>query len=488
MKSNTKRAVWLATSLLAVFLCAVFIVLSIDGDDGEASFPSFAMTPGASLRISGDQLDLTFESRILSAELETLGDDVTIGILILPTDMKNGAITAETPHVLNLCSTIGEQKLKRDGEYSLFRATLTGIKSVNYTRPFSAVGYLKVGNKYYYTPYSDAENSVSLWQTVAKEWAGERRGSAVLKAFLDRIVVINASMIQSRTIEGYTSPYNVSYSDGVLRITAKDNTLRDGDITAIMLDYDHKTYTSGWTLENNVLKANFRSGLVVVESFDAMNEAEGDGFDSEHFSAEFASAPPSGLTPDGGENHYEKTNTSIAALDGSLTYIKGNAYDTSYPTLTLKGDVASALGEENDLLTLSLSLRIASGYKHAPSLTFKLSGADNSSVALFSTFEESVCLGSAGEEGREIASLTSDVWIDLSCRINLREGIMQVWCDGVLMGTAPLTLPHGYSNLLDWARENLTESALTATAGTMNYYRPNGIRLDSMSWGVSKSN
>ena len=485
MKSNTKRAVWLAFSLLAVFLCAVFIVLSIGGDDEASSISSFAMTPGASLRISGDQLDLTFESRIKSAELETLGDNVTIGVLLLPTDMKNGAITVDTPKVLNLSTTLDAGTLKRDGEYSLFHATLTGIKSANYTRAFSAVGYLKIGDKYHYTPYSDAENSRSLWQTVVKEWAGERRGSAVLKAFLDRIVVINASMIQTRAIEGYTSPYNVSYSGGVLRITAKDNTLVDGDITTIMLDYDHKAYTSGWTLENNVLKASFRSGLMVVESFDAMNESPGSGFDSEHFSVEFADDPPAGLTPDGGENHYDKTDTAVSAIDGSLTYIKGNAYDASYPTFTLKGDVSSALGEENDLLSVSLSLRIANGFRHAPSLTFKLAGDDGSSVVLFSAFEESVCLGSAGEEGREIASLTSDVWIDLSCRINLREGMMQFWCNGVLTGTAPLTLPNGYSSLLDWAKENLTESALVATAGTMNYYRPNGIRLDSMSWGVS---
>ncbi|MBR6546447.1 MAG: hypothetical protein IKT72_05940, partial [Clostridia bacterium] len=160
---------------------AVMIWMQDNGDSTDFSPASIALTYevereipyglelklGAEARL-GSTSGLRFTSRIPTEELAGLGD-YTIGVLIFPTDYLGlGALTVESEGALNIVMTRGVA----GGDYTYFSATMTNIIAQNYARSFTAVSYIKIDGKYYYTEATTSsiyEAAVATYKANAED-------------------------------------------------------------------------------------------------------------------------------------------------------------------------------------------------------------------------------------------------------------------------------------------------------------------------------
>ena len=472
-----KRILALLFALAMVLSCTVFTVTAADSAAATEGAPaSFALMDGASVRLDAEQSGLRFETRILTSELDALGSDVTIGTLILPTNLLDGALTVATAGALNLTSKDEGVFLTVDGDYTVFYAAIVDILPQNYARAFSARSYIKVGETYYYSAYSDANNSRSVYGVAVDAWEGSYANNDIVKAYLDKVVVINGSMLLSKTIKGYTSPYAVSYANDTITVTATDGSLVAGDIATMIVDYDGKIFTGGWTIENNTLTAPYKASLNAVETFDSFSRTEAVG--------EYTN---DSIWVRSYSNNSPNSKTGIA--NGVFQFTKYGV-ETGYPKILLKGNVASALNAgDYDTLTISMSIRLADGCTGFQRFNFKLSYAYNASVASLnvSTRDSYFKSGSAANNDAATTAIKqfgANDWVDLTMKIDLVNADLSIYVDGEYYGTSSI----GTSSLLDSAKTNLSTYFLMLEAGKMDYASKQGIAIDSFSWGVSKSN
>ena len=184
---------------------------------------------GAEARLNANS-GLRFTTRIPTAELAGL--DYTVGTLIFPTDKLNGALTVDTDGVLNIEMTNGVA----GNEYTYFSAAMTSIFAQNYAREFTAVSYIEVGGKYYYT----AATSSSVYEAAVETYkANEEDANAdAVRAYIDGVVVIEGGK-QVMPYDGYEHALTATITDGTLTIT--------GDAALATVIIDGVIYTGGWT-------------------------------------------------------------------------------------------------------------------------------------------------------------------------------------------------------------------------------------------------
>ena len=214
-----------------------------------------ALLPGASVRTAAPA-GLRFESTMDRAVYDALTDagySVAFGTWIFPAASFDGipenAVCSRFEDVNGLA--------EKDGVYTYY-TSLVNLLGQNYARAFGAVSYITVslGEEEVYsftTAFHEANNARSVYQVACAvaqsgELSGMEGGAAsVVTGYLDGVVEIkDDSAVQ---IANYTSPYMVTISDGVLKISGGDPSV----ISNIL--YGGRIYTGGWTVEEGVLTA-----------------------------------------------------------------------------------------------------------------------------------------------------------------------------------------------------------------------------------------
>ena len=483
-KSKLTRVLTLVLVLATVFSCAAYSVLGAEslmsGSAGKGyasaspaseSPVAIELLPGAEVRLDEEQSGLRFTTRIPTADLAAIAGEYTVGTLIYPTDKLNGALTVETEGALNLTDATPIV----DGEYTYFHAAIVDILPANYARKFSAVSYIKIGDDYFYTAYSEADNSRSIFEVAVAAWEGNYKDNAIIKAYLDKVVVINGSMQLSKTIKGYTSPYNVSYANNTITVTATDGTLVDGDIATMIVDYNGRVFTGGWTIADNTLTAKYDAKLNLIETFDGLSVSESAGsIEGDSYSVWWRSF------------YGNSPNTKKKISNGVLQLMKYDA-ETAWPKLHLKGNVAEALGDINDTLTVSFSVKAPEG-RGVPRMTLKLckDNSDTNAISLNLAIRDSWFYyggtGSAPTDAGKIVAITNTDWVDITLRFDFVTSTMSVYVNGEYHSSTTVS---GMN--LTYAKTYMTSYALRMDWASMTYTSIQGICFDSFSWGVSKT-
>ena len=146
------------------------------------------MMSGAAVRMA-NPTGLRFTAMLGADYLNALVGDATdysFGIIIAPTDYvaeANGTFTVESLKALSYEVAYKEIKAEKlqndptaDGCY-VFTGTLVNVQEANYTRDFSAIAYVKVGDTYYYSNYNEADNSrniAEVAESACKDTATEQ--------------------------------------------------------------------------------------------------------------------------------------------------------------------------------------------------------------------------------------------------------------------------------------------------------------------------
>ena len=147
-----------------------------------ASLIGLNMVSGAAVRMA-NPTGLRFTAVIGADYLNALVGDATdysYGIIIAPTDYiaeANGVFTVEALKALSYTVSYKEIKAEKlqndptaDGCY-VFTGTLVNVQEANYTRDFSAIAYVKVGDTYYYSSYSEELNSRNIAEVASNACA-----------------------------------------------------------------------------------------------------------------------------------------------------------------------------------------------------------------------------------------------------------------------------------------------------------------------------
>ena len=147
-----------------------------------ASLIGLNMVSGAAVRMA-NPTGLRFTAVIGADYLNALVGDATdysYGIIIAPTDYiaeANGVFTVEALKALSYEVAYKEIKAEKlqndptaDGCY-VFTGTLVNVQEANYNRDFSAIAYVKVGDTYYYSSYSEELNSRNIAEVASNACA-----------------------------------------------------------------------------------------------------------------------------------------------------------------------------------------------------------------------------------------------------------------------------------------------------------------------------
>ena len=244
----------LLCTLAVMLVCCMLVLRGEPTADGAPA--SLAMVEGGALFFEEGRPGITFKTRVLTSELAALGSDATVGMLILPTDLIGDSFSAESESVIDLTSASEGVSLNTDGEYTVFSVTLANVQPHNLSRAFSARSYIRVGETYYYAAYSDVKNARSVYGLAVAAWTAGERENADVRRCLDRALPLDEAL-GIIPLEGYTSPYAVSYANDTITVTATDGTLVEGDIDIVMIN--GTVYTGGWTVENNTLTAPYEA-------------------------------------------------------------------------------------------------------------------------------------------------------------------------------------------------------------------------------------
>ena len=139
-----------------------------------------------------------------------------------------------------------------------FNASIVKLWSHNYARAFVAVGYVKVGDTYY---YSSASNSRSVAE-VARNYAASGNVTAAhaerVKQYNDSVIYATVSGGELKLTEtaNYTSPYTVLVNSGSLIVTLTEDGVGNlSMIKAIVINGE--VYTGGWEIAGDTLTAPY---------------------------------------------------------------------------------------------------------------------------------------------------------------------------------------------------------------------------------------
>ena len=228
------------------------------GIDTEV-IPSVENLSGASIRLdkNTDTSGLRFSFRIAKARYDELCSkgDVEVGALIVPTDyLTDGKIAALTHAAIGDAKALDMKVTGFSDEstdtYYYFNASIVKILSQNYAREFTAVGYVKVGDTYYYSHTSDSRSVIDValkYGNSAEYAAADADKKAIADAYRSKVVYLELASGESGVTatvlakEGYTAPYTVSYADGTLSLSGAGVS----GISTIVLNGE--VYTGGWS-------------------------------------------------------------------------------------------------------------------------------------------------------------------------------------------------------------------------------------------------
>ena len=222
---------------------------------------------GASVRLD-DPTGLRFETSVDREMLEQLRrfGTVTVGTLVIPTDLigeREFTIAGVGEEALNFETTL--ENASADGDSYTFYASVVNLLDQNYTRKFSAVSYVKIVTEdrtaVVYTAYEEARNARSVYEVAYAAYAEggySPEQTAVIRSFIDRVVVLDRDLEIANNSASYDSPFTVSYEDGILTITDA------ADVAVVLID--GVSYTRGFTIVDDVLTAPYISQQGTADS------------------------------------------------------------------------------------------------------------------------------------------------------------------------------------------------------------------------------
>lgn len=486
-----KRILALFFVLAMVFSCVVCVTAAEDADATAGAPSSFTLEDGASVRLVEGDSGLRFETRIKTAELDALKAEgnVTVGTLIIPTDKLTGELTLDTPDVMNL---VGNGTV--DGDETVFYAAIVDIQPQNYARKFSARSYVKVGDgEPMYTAYSDASNSRSIFQVAVEAWEGSYRSNTVVKSYLDKVVRLTGNLNQVE-IDGYASPFTVTYADGKLSFAG--SSVKEDLATVII---DGRIFTGGWEVEGDKLTApyalymynDFNSGESTTVTNESATINHNIGTPALNFTVPSAAADASSVT----EIVYGGQSGELSAIlkSGGAIWFTGTGATV----------FASA-----DTISISMSLKLADGATSLPSAVFRLrgpkvTGTDGKSIAsnknivkLFSMEGTQVKFPT----GTVIATVTADEFVDVTVTVDLKSKIAYGYCNGELVAmqsstSSFLAIPSKYPYKSGTTKHSLLEWAQKTGSG--DYFlegnfvplsTSEGVCLDGLAVSIFRSN
>lgn len=210
-------------------------------------FTGIGTAAGASIR-ANTPYGIRWTVRVKTAEwnklVETYGEaNVKAGVIVAPLDYLGSgetavpftidAFKAANLKYVDIVTDTFNVNLKNEVEgYSGFYASLVNIKAGNLNREFIARSYVAVTKDgvtaYYYGEYSAEDNARTIYEVgkgaIASDTESENVKTFVKNEVLDKIadVTVKDGVAAMTAINGYTSPYSVSFDGKVLTITAMD--------------------------------------------------------------------------------------------------------------------------------------------------------------------------------------------------------------------------------------------------------------------------
>ena len=210
-------------------------------------FTGIGTVAGASIR-ANTPYGIRWKVRVKTAEwnklVEAYGEaNVKAGVIIAPLNYLGSgetavpftidAFKAANKKYVDIVTDTFNAKLENEVEgYSGFYASLVNIKAGNLNRKFIARSYVAVTKDgvtaYYYGEYSAEDNARTIYEVgkgaIASDKESENVKTFVKNEVLDKIadVTVKDGVAAMTAINGYTSPYSVSFDGKVLTITVKD--------------------------------------------------------------------------------------------------------------------------------------------------------------------------------------------------------------------------------------------------------------------------
>jgi hypothetical protein len=448
MKNSMKRILALLFTLVLVFSSAILTVSA--AEDAQAAPASLQLMDGAAVRLVEGESGLRFETRILTSELAALGDDVTLGTLILPTDLLGAteftveALTAAGKDFVDLTSKDEGVALSTDGEYTVFYAAIINILPENYARAFSARSYVKVGESYYYTGYSDANNSRSVYGVAAAAWEDEAKDNAIVKAYLDKVVRLSGALRQI-AIKDYVSPFSVSYEGGKL-VFSGASALAKSDLASVVID--DVVYTGGWDVVDGKLAAPY--SLTYYEGFNGLTNDTATNASDKNGAAMTIGNLYILAKADSDTNDVKVAVKDAEGKSFDCLKIIYDAKDQTQGRIEFRGNLGELVTAGKTMLTISFSVKPDEGYTSVPGFNAVLGSKGTSLFKI--TNESKVTLG-----GKTVATVKGATeYIDITIKIDLKNNCAYGYCNGELVQTATYSAPSGYTTLADWAKANAT--------------------------------
>lgn len=223
---------------------------------------------GASVRMNTPS-GLRFETTVSKAMIDQIaaidGASFKVGTLIVPTDKLGSTnftkadLDAADIDYAELTTDLKNAEAE-NGVYTVY-ASLTNIRPENYTRKFSAISYIevKIGDETYlvYDEYVEADNARSVYDVAYRLLTETDATNAVLKSFVDKVVVLDASLAVCNTVaDKYESPYTATYADGTLTVSRVDGeAITAENLSTVVID--GVSYTGGWQLVDGNLVASY---------------------------------------------------------------------------------------------------------------------------------------------------------------------------------------------------------------------------------------
>ncbi len=213
--------------------------------------PGAYILPGASMRLeeTAAASGLRFEFNVDRAWYESLSD-ASVGAFIVPSDLMagksmTGIADLEAAGAIHM-ENIGLSEDASTEEIGCYYASLVSILEKNYAREFSAIGYVKSGDDYYFTGVqSRSVYEVAVNATVSGDYEGGEKES-LIDGYLGKVVSLGADF-SVEAILNYTSPFVGAASGNGFTIVGEGVS----EIKAIIIGGE--VYTKGWTVEGNTL-------------------------------------------------------------------------------------------------------------------------------------------------------------------------------------------------------------------------------------------
>ena len=242
----TKRIRNLFVAILSCLLVAVACVGMVSLVKADVTVITMTGTAEANVK-TAEKSGLRFSAVINKSEYQTLTQDkdAKVGMIIVPTDHLNAAISQGLDFTIEKLSTYAPfegyafydyaETVKDNGDEYQFWMTVPNISGANYNRDFSARAFIEIteGNSvsYVYADY-DEENARNVYEVAYSAYTDgtieDQTGKEIAKTFIDGVAVLeydsNSGKVVIANNKGeYTAPYSLTknYIDGDYYVTQK---------------------------------------------------------------------------------------------------------------------------------------------------------------------------------------------------------------------------------------------------------------------------